>query len=74
MRQNAPLHHQPGDEGKVNLRCEFTADRNGQMVSGGRSSRFANGKQVAEGRLERALPVVFTACAGMDIYTLRGHE
>lgn len=39
--------------GKVNLRCEFTADKNGQMATGGRSSLFVNDKQVAEGRLER---------------------
>jgi hypothetical protein len=51
----------------VNLRYEFTADKNGQMATGGRSSLFVNDKQVAEGRLERTVPVVFTAYGGMDI-------
>jgi len=51
----------------VNLRCEFTAYKNGQMATGGRSSLFVNDKQVAEGRLERTVPVVFTAYVGMDI-------
>jgi len=51
----------------VNLRYEFTTEKNGQMATGGRSSLFVNDKRVADGRLERAVPVVFTAYGGMDI-------
>jgi arylsulfatase len=53
--------------GKVTVRYEFTADHPGQPATGGRSRLLVNGKAVAEGRLERTVPIRFTTYAGMDI-------
>jgi len=54
-------------EGKMNVRYQFTADKPGQVGSGGKNALFINGKQVAEGRLERTVPLRFSAYEGMDI-------
>ena len=53
--------------GKLKARYEFTADEPGKPATGGRSRLLVNGKPVAEGRLERTVPLRFTTYAGMDI-------
>jgi arylsulfatase len=53
--------------GKVRVRYEFTADQPGKPATGGRCRLLVNGKPVAEGRLERTVPLRFTTYAGMDI-------
>jgi len=54
-------------EGKMNVRNQFTADKPGQVGWGVKNALFINGKQVAEGRLERTVPLRFSAYEGMDI-------
>ncbi|MBV8487834.1 MAG: arylsulfatase, partial [Planctomycetaceae bacterium] len=53
--------------GKVQVRYEFIADHPGKPSTGGRSRLLVSGKPVAEGRLERTVPLRFTTYAGMDI-------
>ncbi|MEO6572593.1 MAG: arylsulfatase, partial [Polyangiaceae bacterium] len=54
-------------KGKVNIRYEFTADEPGKMGTGGTSRLFINDKQVADGKLEHTVPVLFSSYAGFDI-------
>lgn len=53
--------------GKVNLQYQFIADNPGQRGTAGTSKLFVNGKQVAEGRLEHTVALLFTSYAGFDI-------
>ncbi len=53
--------------GRLQVRYEFAADRPGQPATGGRSRLLIGGKSVAEGRLERTVPLRFSTYAGMDI-------
>ncbi len=53
--------------GKLKARYEFIADEPGKPATGGRSRLLVNGKPVAEGCLERTVPLRFTKYAGMDI-------
>jgi arylsulfatase len=53
--------------GKVAVAYEFTADQPGKPATGGRSRLLVDGKPVAEGRLERTVPLRFSSYAGMDI-------
>ncbi|HET6414886.1 MAG TPA: arylsulfatase [Polyangiales bacterium] len=53
--------------GKVQVRYEFTADKPGEMATGGTHRLFVAGKQVAEGKLEHTVPVRFSGHAGLDI-------
>jgi arylsulfatase len=53
--------------GKARVTYEFTADQPGKPATGGRSRLLVEGKPVAEGRLERTVPLRFTTYAGMDI-------
>jgi len=58
--------------GKVNVRYEFTADKPGELATGGIGRLFINGKSQAEGRIEHTAPFRFTGYAGMDIGTDNG--
>jgi arylsulfatase len=53
--------------GPATIRYEFTADHPGTPGGGGTSKLFVNGKQVAEGRLEKTIPSRFSGYAGFDI-------
>jgi arylsulfatase len=53
--------------GKVQVRYEFAADQPGKPATGGQSRLLVGGKTVAEGRLDRTVPIRFTTYAGMDI-------
>lgn len=53
--------------GKVTVRFAFTADDPDKRATGGTGRLFINGRQVAEGRIERTVPLQFTSHAGMDI-------
>lgn len=53
--------------GKVDIRYEFTADKPGQMGTGGRGRLFVNRKPVGANRLEHSVPFRFSSYAGMDI-------
>ncbi len=59
-------------KGKINVRYEFTADKAGELATGGTGRLFINGKQEAEGRLEHTVPLRFSLYAGMDIGTDNG--
>lgn len=54
-------------EGKVQVRYEFTADKPGDMATGGTHRLFVAGEQVAEGKLEHTVPFRFSGYAGLDI-------
>ncbi|HWB01062.1 MAG TPA: sulfatase-like hydrolase/transferase [Pirellulales bacterium] len=58
---------QPLPTGKVAVRYEFTADRPGQLSTGGRGRLFIDGKAVGENRIERTCPSRFSSYAGLDI-------
>jgi arylsulfatase len=53
--------------GKVAVRYEFTADKPGQMASGGKGRLFIDGKPVGEHRLEATVPMRFSSYSGLDI-------
>jgi arylsulfatase len=53
--------------GKTRVTYEFTAEEPGKPATGGRSRLLVDGRPVAEGRLERTVPLRFTTYAGMDI-------
>jgi arylsulfatase len=53
--------------GKARVRYEFTADKPGQMATGGRGRLFINDQQVGENHMEQSVPIRFTTYAGMDI-------
>jgi arylsulfatase len=53
--------------GKVAVTYEFTPDQPGKPATGGLSRLLVDGKPVAEGRLERTVPLRFSSYAGMDI-------
>jgi arylsulfatase len=53
--------------GKADVRYEFTADKSGQIGTGGRGRLFVNGKQVGENRMEHSVPLRFSSYSGMDI-------
>jgi arylsulfatase A-like enzyme len=53
--------------GKTAIRYEFTADKPGQMGTGGRGRLFVNGKLVGENRMAHSVPFRFTSYAGIDI-------
>jgi len=57
----------PLPTGKVNVRYEFTADKAGEMATGGSGKLFVNGTQVAQGKYEHTVPFRYTLYAGMDI-------
>lgn len=57
----------PVAAGKRTVRYEFAADAPGTPATGGRSRLLVDGEVVAEGRLERTVPMRFTTYAGMDI-------
>ncbi len=52
--------------GKVKIRFEFAAD-SAKLGAGGIAKIFADGKQIAEGRIERTQPMVFSADEGADV-------
>ncbi len=53
--------------GQVQVRYEFTADKPGEMATGGTHRLFVDGNQVAEGKMEHTVPVRFSGYAGLDI-------
>lgn len=57
---------QPLPKGKTNLVVDFVYDGGG-MGKGGKITMSANGEKIAEGRLERTIPVQFSIVEGMDI-------
>ncbi|MFO0908111.1 MAG: arylsulfatase [Isosphaeraceae bacterium] len=58
---------EPLPRGKVQLRYEFKADEPRKPATGGRSRLLVNNKVIAEGRLEKTVPVRFSSYAGLDI-------
>jgi hypothetical protein len=57
---------EPLPKGKVTLAVDFKYDGGG-MGKGGKITMSANGKTIAEGRLERTIPVQFSLGEGVDI-------
>jgi arylsulfatase len=57
---------EPLPKGKVNLVVDFVYDGGG-MGKGGKITMSANDKQIAEGRLERTIPVAISLGEGLDI-------
>jgi arylsulfatase len=53
-------------KGKTTIVVDFVYDGGG-MGKGGKITMTASGKKVAEGRLERTVPVQFSICEGLDI-------
>ena len=58
---------EPLPSGKVDVAFEFVAENPNQPATPGKTFLFVNGKQVAEGRLERSVAFRFSPYAGMDI-------
>jgi arylsulfatase len=56
----------PVPAGKATIRFEFAYDGGG-LGKGGRGTIFVNGKKVAEGRIERTHPMIFSADEGADV-------
>ena len=56
----------PVPAGKATIRYEFAYDGGG-LGKGGMGTIFVNGKKVAEGRIERTQPMVFSADEGADV-------
>jgi arylsulfatase len=52
--------------GKAILRYEFAYDGGG-LAKGGVGTIFVNDKKVAEGRIERTQPMIFSADEGADV-------
>ena len=52
--------------GKATIRFEFAYDGGG-LGKGGTGTLFVNGKKVAEGRIERTQPMIFSADEGADV-------
>jgi arylsulfatase len=63
---------EPLTPGVATIRFEFTYDGGG-MGRGGDGTLFVNGEKVAEGRIERTQPIIFsadeTADVGIDLAT-----
>lgn len=53
-------------KGKVTLAVDFVYDGGG-MGKGGKITVTANGKKIAEGRLERTIPIKFSIGEGLDV-------
>ena len=56
----------PVPAGKVKIRFEFAYDGGG-LGKGGLGTILVNGKKVAEGRIERTQPLIFSADEGADV-------
>ena len=56
----------PLPRGKTTLKVDFKYDGGG-MGKGGQITMTANGKKIAEGRLERTIPIQFSLGEGVDI-------
>lgn len=56
----------PLPTGKVNVKMLFVSDQT-KPGSGGVVTLHANGRQIAEGKMPRTVPVAFSTYAGMDI-------
>jgi arylsulfatase len=56
----------PVPAGKATIRYEFAYDGGG-LAKGGLGSIFVNGAKVAEGRIERTQPMVFSGDEGADV-------
>jgi len=56
----------PLPAGKATIRYEFAYDGGG-LAKGGLGSIFVNGAKVAEGRIERTQPMVFSGDEGADV-------
>jgi hypothetical protein len=57
---------EPLPKGKVTLVVDFKYDGGG-MGKGGKITMSANGKTIAEGRLERTIPIQFSLGEGLDV-------
>jgi len=55
-------------KGKTKLAVDFAYDGGG-MGKGGKITMTANGKTIAEGRLERSIPIQFSLGEGLDVGT-----
>src|SRR5580692_1152297 len=58
----------PLPKGKTKLVIDFAYDGGG-MGKGGKITMSANGKKIAEGRLERSIPIQFSLGEGLDVGT-----
>jgi arylsulfatase len=56
----------PVPAGKATIRYEFAYDGGG-LAKGGVGTIFVNGKKVAEGRIDRTQPMIFSADEGADV-------
>jgi arylsulfatase len=52
--------------GKATIRYEFAYDGGG-LAKGGLGAIFVDGRKVAEGRIERTQPMIFSADEGADV-------
>jgi len=57
---------EPAPSGKATIRYEFAYDGGG-LAKGGLGTIFLNGRKVAEGRIERTQPMIFSADEGADV-------
>jgi len=57
---------EPAPAGKSTIRYEFAYDGGG-LAKGGLGTIFVNGRKLAEGRIERTQPMIFSADEGADV-------
>lgn len=66
IERHAFTSKDPLPKGKVKLVVDFAYDGGG-LGKGGKITLTANGKKMAEGRMEKTVPVQFSICEGLDI-------
>jgi arylsulfatase A-like enzyme/uncharacterized membrane protein len=66
VEQYKPVSSKPIPTGEVTVRMQFDADRQ-EPGAGGAVTLHANDAKIGEGRIDKTVPVRFSAYAGMDI-------
>jgi arylsulfatase A-like enzyme len=66
LKRFAVAANDPVPAGKATIRFEFAYDGGG-LGKGGMGTIFVNGQKVAEGRVERTQPLMFSADEGADV-------
>ena len=66
LKRDTIAAKEPIPAGKATIRYEFVYDGSG-LGKGGMGTIFVNGQKVAEGRIERTQPMIFSADEGADV-------
>jgi arylsulfatase len=66
LKRDTIAAKEPIPAGKTTIRYEFVYDGNG-LGKGGLGTILVNGQKVAEGRIERTQPMIFSADEGADV-------